>query len=109
MQTQRIPREPLSPAHGTLGRAVRELRARIGHSQESLAFQSGLHRNYVGAIERGEINPTFRILLKVTHGLQLPLSELIELTERRYRELQIQMAKQQQEHGASQSAASRRR
>jgi hypothetical protein len=43
MQKQRIPREPRSAAHGTLGRTVRELRARFGHSQESLAFESGLH------------------------------------------------------------------
>jgi transcriptional regulator with XRE-family HTH domain len=48
-----------------LGRAVRELRARRGISQETLAHRSYLHRNYVGAIERGEINPTFRILLKL--------------------------------------------
>jgi DNA-binding XRE family transcriptional regulator len=47
-----------------LGRAVYELRARRGLSQEELGFQSGLHRNYVGAIERGEQNITFRLLLK---------------------------------------------
>jgi DNA-binding XRE family transcriptional regulator len=72
-----------SPEHVRLGRAVRELRARRGLSQEELGFRSGLHRNYVGAIERGEINPTFRVLLKVTEGLDVPLSELIELWERR--------------------------
>lgn len=72
-----------SSEHVRLGRAVRELRARRGLSQEELGFRSGLHRNYVGAIERGEINPTFRVLLKVTDGLDVPLSELIELWERR--------------------------
>ncbi len=72
-----------SSEHIRLGRAVRELRARRGLSQEELGFRSGLHRNYVGAIERGEINPTFRVLLKVTEGLDVPLSELIELWERR--------------------------
>jgi len=50
-----------SPAHVAWGRVVRELRARRGLSQEELGFCSRLHRNYVGAIERGEINPTFRI------------------------------------------------
>jgi transcriptional regulator with XRE-family HTH domain len=40
-------------------------------SQEELGFASGLHRNYVGAIEPGEINPTFRILLKLERGLGL--------------------------------------
>ncbi len=51
-----------SPEHHALGAAIRELRARRGLSQEQLGFDAGLHRNYVGALERGEINPTFRIL-----------------------------------------------
>ncbi|HYV15991.1 MAG TPA: helix-turn-helix transcriptional regulator [Conexibacter sp.] len=75
-----------SPEHARLGRAVRELRARRGLSQEELGYRSGLHRNYVGAIERGEINPTFRVLLKLERGLQLPLSEIIDLWERREHE-----------------------
>jgi hypothetical protein len=49
-----------TPEHHALGRALLELRARRGLSQEQLGFDAGLHRNYVGAIERGEINPTFR-------------------------------------------------
>jgi hypothetical protein len=36
----------------------------------------------VGAVERGEINPTFRVLLNVTIGLALPLSTLVEVYER---------------------------
>ncbi|MDW5595115.1 helix-turn-helix transcriptional regulator [Conexibacter stalactiti] len=36
-----------------------------------------MHRNYVGAIERGEINPTFQTLLAVAAGLGLPLSEIV--------------------------------
>jgi transcriptional regulator with XRE-family HTH domain len=61
---------------------VLELRARRSLSQEELAARARLHRNYVGAIERGEINPTFRILLKLTIGLRLPLCELIAVYER---------------------------
>jgi len=71
-----------SDAHVALGRAVRELRARRGLSQEELGFCSRLHRNYVGAIERGEINPTFRILISLSHGLPVPLSELLIVFER---------------------------
>jgi len=69
--------------HDYLGRAIRELRARRGLSQEKLGFASGLHRNYIGAIERGEINPTFRVLLRVSDGLRLPLSEIFALFEQR--------------------------
>lgn len=46
-------------------------------SGASRAFRAGLHRNYIGAIERGEINPTFRVLLKLEGGLTTPLSELV--------------------------------
>ncbi len=59
-----------------------ELRACRGLSQEQPGFEAGLHRNYVGALERGEINPTFRVLLKLAAGLRLPLSELITVYER---------------------------
>jgi DNA-binding XRE family transcriptional regulator len=43
-----------------LGKAIRETRARREISQETLGRRANLHRNYVGAIERGEINSTFR-------------------------------------------------
>jgi len=93
-------RSGFSPSHGTntshvpvcrqpcrtellaLGAAVRELRARRGWSQEFLGFRAHVHRNYVGAIERGEMNITFRVLLKVSDGLHVPLSELIAVYER---------------------------
>lgn len=38
-----------------VGARVRELREAKGWSQE-LGFEAGLHRNYVGGIERGERN-----------------------------------------------------
>jgi transcriptional regulator with XRE-family HTH domain len=53
-----------------------------------LGERAGLHRNYVGAIERGEINPTFRIMLELTRGLDVPLSTLIGHFESLRREQQ---------------------
>jgi transcriptional regulator with XRE-family HTH domain len=73
--------------HVALGRAIRELRARRGWSQEGLAFHARLHRNYIGAIERGEINPTLRTLLALERGLRVPLSELMAVMERHVLEL----------------------
>ncbi len=70
-----------SPELRAPGRAVRYLRARRELSQERLGERAGLHRNYVGAIERGEINPTFRVMLKLTRGLDVPLAKLIADTE----------------------------
>jgi transcriptional regulator with XRE-family HTH domain len=69
--------DPKSPDHEAFGRAVRELRARRGYSQEVLGQHASMHRNYVGAIERGEINPTLRIVLKVASGLDVGLDELV--------------------------------
>jgi transcriptional regulator with XRE-family HTH domain len=71
-----------SMAHRALGRAVRVERARRGLSQERLGFDADMHRNYVGAIERGELNPTYGVLLRLACGLAMPLSEVIALAER---------------------------
>jgi transcriptional regulator with XRE-family HTH domain len=88
MRHQRT-RQSRKPAnHDALGRAVFEARARRGLSQEELGFRAKLHRNYVGAVERGEINPTFKTLLALTRGLALPLSELVGLYERNIAEVQ---------------------
>ena len=76
-------RPKLYPALGT---AVRELRARRGISQEELGFRADLHRNYVGAMERGELNPTLRTLLRVSRGLDVTLLELVTLYEARVEE-----------------------
>jgi len=85
-----MPRFP-HPRHGdafvAFGRAVREMRVRRGFSQESLGVSADLHRNYVGAIERGEINPTLRVIRKLARALTMRASELLALSEEREREL----------------------
>jgi transcriptional regulator with XRE-family HTH domain len=73
-----------SPEHVALGRSVREWRVRRQLSQEQLGKAAGLHRNYVGAVERGEINPTMQVMLKLARGLALPTSEIVLLAEERY-------------------------
>jgi transcriptional regulator with XRE-family HTH domain len=79
MQHQRTSPRALSPEHVYLGRAVRVRRASQWISQEELGFRALLHRNYIGAIERGEINPTFRTLLKLAEGLGVAIPELMVL------------------------------
>jgi transcriptional regulator with XRE-family HTH domain len=82
MHGQGIPPGAISADHFALGRAAREIRARRGMTQEYAAFVSGMHRNQIGALERGELNATFWTLLNVTSGLRVALSELALLYER---------------------------
>ena len=62
----------------SLGDVIRSERYRKGfRSQEALAYASGLHPAYVGAIERGERNVSLRNLLRIATSLGMPLSGLI--------------------------------
>ena len=51
-------------------------------SQERLGQVSGLHRNYVGGVERGELNPSFASLLQIARAVDVRLSELFLVYER---------------------------
>lgn len=52
----RLTEHQVQSAREAFGLAVRTLRLSKDWSQEDLAEESGLHRNYVGGIERGERN-----------------------------------------------------
>ena len=60
-----------------LGKRVHDLRAAKGWSQEEFAHISGLHRTYIGQIERGEKNISFGNLSKISSVLGVTLSELL--------------------------------
>lgn len=60
-----------------LGRSVREAREAAHQSQEEVGFAAGLHRNEIGALERGEKNVSFINLLRVCAALQITPSELL--------------------------------
>lgn len=64
-----------------LGRAVRRLRLAKGYSQEAFADAVGVHRTYMGAVERGETNISLDNLVRVAEGLELAVSRLLAEAE----------------------------
>jgi transcriptional regulator with XRE-family HTH domain len=60
------------------GMRVRNLRKERGLSQEELAHRAGLHRTYIGMIERAEKNITIVNIEKISIALDVELIELFE-------------------------------
>ena len=61
-----------------LGQTVRRLRVERGLSQEELADLSGLHRNYIGGIERGERNVGVKALFAIARGLKIKIGRITD-------------------------------
>jgi transcriptional regulator with XRE-family HTH domain len=64
-----------------LGAAIRSARLAAGWSQEELSFQCGLHRTYIGSVERGEKNLTLKNLLRIAKSMQLSGASLLQTAE----------------------------
>ncbi len=60
-----------------LGARIRVLRQKHGWSQEEFADRCGLHRSYMGAVERGEKNMTLATLRVVSATLSTTISRLL--------------------------------
>ncbi len=56
---------------------ISEIRHSKKYSQEKLAELAGLHKNYIGAIERAEKNPSIIVLYKISKALNISLSDLL--------------------------------
>ena len=61
-----------------VGRRIADIRIRKGFSQESLAAKAGLHRAYIGKIERGEKNVGIETLEKVAVALDIGIIEFFK-------------------------------
>lgn len=64
--------------HLTIAQNILRKRKERGFSQEELADLCGLHRTYIGAIERGERNLTVNTLAKVANALGCSAVDLLE-------------------------------
>lgn len=60
-----------------LAKNIRALRASKRFSQEDLAEQSGLHRTYIGSVERGERNISLENIGRIAAALGVTASELL--------------------------------
>jgi transcriptional regulator with XRE-family HTH domain len=63
--------------HLIVAQNIRHRRQFFGMSQEALAEHCGLHRTYIGAIERGERNITINTLARVAEALDCSVIDLI--------------------------------
>jgi transcriptional regulator with XRE-family HTH domain len=64
------------------GVTIRRLRLLAGLSQEAFAERCGLHRTYVGSIERGEKTVTIETANKLAEALGLSLVRLFQEAEK---------------------------
>lgn len=60
------------------GEIVRKKRQEQGLSQEDFAELVGVHRTYVGMIERAEKNITLLNIEKIAQAFDISMSELLE-------------------------------
>jgi transcriptional regulator with XRE-family HTH domain len=65
-------------AESIFGEHLRELRTSAGLSQEAVAEKAGLHRNYVGHIERGEKTASLDVLVRLANAFNLSVPSLLE-------------------------------
>ena len=65
-----------------LGLIIQKLRKDANISQEELAFKAGVHRTYIGMVERGEKNITILNLKKISNALEIQISEIFKLVEK---------------------------
>lgn len=65
----------------SLGATLAEIRSDRGLTQEALSLATGVHRNYIGGIERGERSPTVATVAVLADALDVTMGELFKRAE----------------------------
>lgn len=65
----------------SLGEALHAARAKQGMTQEALSLETGVHRNYIGGIERGERSPSVVAVAQLADALDVSLADLFRQAE----------------------------
>jgi len=69
----------VEPIEKQLGKRIRRFRETQKLSQEELAYRAGVHRTYLGGIERGERNPSLKNLAAIAKALNVRLADLVDI------------------------------
>ncbi len=86
-------KENFKEENEALGYRIRELRENYVNekiSQEELGLKTGNAKKTIGEIERGNTNPTYETLLKISKELDLTINELFDFDMKQYIELSKQ-------------------
>ncbi len=71
----------MRPIQERFGEVLRRRREAAGQSQEALAAEAGLHRNYVGLLERGKRIPSILVVEKLAAALGTTMASLMRSVE----------------------------
>ncbi len=61
-----------------IGERVQQLRIKRGWTQETLAKNTGLHRNYIGHVERGEVNAGIVNVCQLAEAFEMTVSKFLK-------------------------------
>ncbi len=71
----------MASAQKAFGKTVRRLRREAGFSQERFAQAAGIHRTFMGEIERGDTNVSLDTITRIAKSLRMSVSELFQAVE----------------------------
>lgn len=73
--------KPISPEHAALGRAIEQVMEEKGIKQDALAVATGMDIKQIGTYIRGQGNPTFATILRISQALKVPSGRLVTIAD----------------------------